>query len=421
MNIAGTRRTIWLPGLLLLWTCLLQDAVEAQLQKEPQRFEKDILAFEAADKQHPPPKNATLFVGASNIRRWTTLEKDFRNTPVINRGFGGSYLRDVLFYADRIILPYEPKVIVLQAGGNDLNGGRTPEEVFADFKSLVGKIHTRLPSTLITVLSTPPSEARWAQAETIRATNQFIEDYSATEPHLSFIDLFDYMLTADGRPRTELFVDDKLHVNAQGYELWTSLVRWNREIKALEVADKTNQPASGGIVFVGSSSIKRWTTLAADFPDHPVINHGFGGSQIFDSVVFAHQIVTPLKPRMVVVYAGGNDINSGKKASRVLSDFEALVQTIHAKLPKARIAFISIAGNPARWSQVEEVKAANQLVKEFTQRDPRLAFIDVFPHMLGNDGLPKPDIFVADRLHMNEKGYAIWKEQVAPFLIQSAK
>jgi lysophospholipase L1-like esterase len=138
-------------------------------------------------------------------------------------------------------------------------------------------------------------------------------------------------------------------------------------------------------------------------------------------VVFAHQIVTPLKPRMVVVYAGGNDINSGKKASRVLSDFEALVQTIHAKLPKARIAFISIAGNPARWSQVEEVKAANQLVKEFTQRDPRLAFIDVFPHMLGTDGLPKPDIFVADRLHMNEKGYAIWKAQVAPFLIQSAK
>ena len=128
-----------LPALLL---CISLPAVilaQAGKPAGPERFERDILAFEAADKASPPPKNATLFVGASNIRRWTSLAQDFRNQPVINRGFGGSYMRDVLYYADRIILPYEPKEIVLQAGGNDLNGGRSPGEVLADFQALVGK------------------------------------------------------------------------------------------------------------------------------------------------------------------------------------------------------------------------------------------------------------------------------------------
>ena len=88
-------------------------------------------------------------------------------------------------------------------------------------------------------------------------------------------------------------------------------------------------------------------------------------------------------------YAGGNDINSGKKADRVLSDFRAFVQKVHARLPATHIAFISIAWNPARWSQVEEVKSANKRIEEYTKSDPRLAFINVFPHMLADDGLPK--------------------------------
>jgi lysophospholipase L1-like esterase len=100
----------------------------------------------------------------------------------------------------------------------------------------------------------------------------------------------------------------------------------------------------------------------------------------------------------------------------VLQDFRAFVQRLRAKLPDTCIAFISIAGNPARWSQVEEVKAANRLVEEFARSDARLAFINVFPHMLGVDGLPKPEIFVEDRLHMNRLGYDIWREQVRPYL-----
>jgi lysophospholipase L1-like esterase len=192
--------------------------------------------------------------------------------------------------------------------------------------------------------------------------------------------------------------------------------RWEKEIAALEAKDRENPPPKNGFLFVGSSSIKRWTNLAEAFPGQPVINHGFGGSQIIDSVVYAHRLVIPYRPRLVVMYAGGNDINAGKSADQVFRDYETFVRTVHAALPRTRIAYISIAPNPKRWSQIETVKRANALIEAHTRTDPRLEFINVFPHMLGPDGRPKPDIFVADQLHMNEKGYAIWREVVGPFL-----
>ncbi|MGE0760664.1 MAG: GDSL-type esterase/lipase family protein [Pirellulaceae bacterium] len=382
----------------------------------PARFEQAIAAFEAADKTDPPAKNGTLFVGASNIRRWTTLSASFRGPTVLNRGFGGAHLSDILHFADRIILPYEPKAIVLQAGGNDLHAGRTPTDVLADFQTLVRRIHARLPKTTITVLSVPPSPARWSEVDAARATNALLQQEAAQDARIWFIDLFPFMLTPDGKPRAELFADDRLHVNERGYELWTSLIRWDKETSALATADRDRQPGPGGILFIGSSSIKRWTTLQQDFPNLPVINHGFGGSQIFDSVVFTERLVLPLRPRMIVCYFGGNDINAGKTPDRVAQDFRVFCHQVHSKLPKTRIAFISIAGNPARWAQVDEVKNANRLVHEFTRIDPRLTFIDVFPHMLGPDGLPLGHIFVADRLHMNEQGYALWTKIVGPYL-----
>jgi lysophospholipase L1-like esterase len=175
----------------------------------------------------------------------------------------------------------------------------------------------------------------------------------------------------------------------------------------------------GGIVFVGSSSIRLWKTLAQDFPGYPVLNRGFGGSQIIDSLYFADRIILPYRPRLVVLYAGANDLNAGKTADQVFGDFSALAAKIHAALPQTRIAFISIAGNPARWAQVDRVREANRRIQRYCATDPRLAFIDVFSHMLGPDGLPKPEIFADDRLHMNEKGYTIWKELVKPHLLIS--
>ena len=192
--------------------------------------------------------------------------------------------------------------------------------------------------------------------------------------------------------------------------------RWDKEIAAFEAQDRTNPPPKGAILFIGSSSIRLWKSLAEDLPEHKVINRGFGGSQIADSVHFVDRMVVPYQPKQIVMYSGGNDINAGKTPEQVASDFKGFVGKVHGKLPETRIAYISIAPNPARWAQVERVKRANELIREFTTTDKRLQFINVFPHMLGTDGMPLPDIFVDDRLHMNEKGYAIWKRVVGAAL-----
>jgi len=196
----------------------------------------------------------------------------------------------------------------------------------------------------------------------------------------------------------------------------TNAAPFEKEILAFEAADKTNPPPAGATLFIGSSSIRLWTTLAEDFPKHQVINRGFGGSQIIDSVRYAKRIVLPYKPRLIVLYAGGNDINGGKTPEQVAADYRAFVKIVHDALPATRIAYISIAPNPARWTQVDRVRAANSLIEAHTRTDERLAFINVFPKMLGEDGQPLPEIYVADRLHMNPKGYELWRGIVGPVL-----
>lgn len=191
--------------------------------------------------------------------------------------------------------------------------------------------------------------------------------------------------------------------------------RWEKEIVAMEASDATNLPPQGGIVFVGSSSIRLWRSLSTDFPGLPVINRGFGGSQLADAVYYADRIVTPYHPRQVVVYAGANDIAAGKSPEVVYGDFVALTGKLRSALPRARLSVIAIAGNPSRWSQVEKVKLTNALMASYCRRH-QIDYIDVFSPMMQADGTPRPDIFVSDRLHMNEKGYAIWRDAVAPYL-----
>jgi lysophospholipase L1-like esterase len=199
----------------------------------------------------------------------------------------------------------------------------------------------------------------------------------------------------------------------------TNPAQWEKDIQAFEAADKASPPPPGGILFIGSSSIRLWKTLGQDFPNQPVLNRGFGGSRVPDSTWFAPRIVLPYRPRLIVMYAGGNDINDGRSAEQVASDFTQFVETVRKSLPATRIAYISIAGNPARWAQVDRVRQANKLIESYTTRTPNLAFIDIFPHMLDASGQPRPELFVEDRLHMNAAGYAIWTRIVAPFLGES--
>lgn len=187
-------------------------------------------------------------------------------------------------------------------------------------------------------------------------------------------------------------------------------------IKTFEETDRTKLPPKGAVLFIGSSSITLWKSLAEDFPSVKVINRGFGGSQIEDSVDFADRTVFRYGPRLIVFYAGDNDIESGKSPAVVLEDFKRFVALVHQKLPRARIAFISIKPSPARWHLEDKVREANRLIKDFTETDRRLGYIDVFTPMLGKDGKPRAELFVEDRLHMSEAGYTLWRFIIAPYI-----
>ena len=192
--------------------------------------------------------------------------------------------------------------------------------------------------------------------------------------------------------------------------------RWEKDISAFETAAATQPPEKGAILFIGSSSIRLWNTLAEDFPGLRVINRGFGGSQIVDSTHFADRLVFPHAPRQIVLYAGANDLNAGKSVDQVVADFQAFVATIRARLPGLPIAFIAISGNPARWSQIEKVRETNERIAAWCKATPGLAFIATFTEMIGPDGLPRPELFVEDRLHLNAEGYRLWQRIIGPFL-----
>jgi len=191
--------------------------------------------------------------------------------------------------------------------------------------------------------------------------------------------------------------------------------KWEKEIAAFEASDRTNPPPKGCIVFVGSSSIRFWSSLKQDFPGLPVVNRGFGGSELADSVNLADRIIFPYQPREVVIYAGANDLANGKSPEVVFGDFVVLYIKIHEHLPRARVVLIATAPNPSRWSNVENMRKFNALSREYCRKHGAF-FVDVFPLMLGPDGQPKPDIFREDRLHMNAKGYAIWKQALERYV-----
>ena len=214
---------------LFVAACALARAQSAQpvqpVAHDFARWEKDVAAFEKADAGSPPPANALLFVGSSTIVRWTTLAQDYPNQPIINRGFGGNEIADSTHFADRIIFPYKPRMIFLRAGGNDIHAGKTPEQVFADFKDFVATVRTKLPTTDIVFISISPSIARWDERVANKELNKLVLNYAKHTPHVKYIDTYDLPLDKKGQPRPELFVADKLHFSPEGYKLLIARVR----------------------------------------------------------------------------------------------------------------------------------------------------------------------------------------------------
>lgn len=192
---------------------------------------------------------------------------------------------------------------------------------------------------------------------------------------------------------------------------------WEATIAKFEAADRQTPVPQNGIVFIGASSIVRWS-LPESFPElgAKAINRGFGGSLIGDSVHFADRIVIPYKPRIVVLYAGDNDVETSATAEQIAAGFTKFDQKVHAALPDARIIFISIKPSIRRWAFMDKIRGANALVKGYIGKHRHLVFVDIVPQMLGADGKPRPELLVADGLHMTPEGYKVWTAALKPHL-----
>jgi lysophospholipase L1-like esterase len=193
-------------------------------------------------------------------------------------------------------------------------------------------------------------------------------------------------------------------------------VQWSHDIAAFRAADRAHPPAPGAVLFIGSSSIRLWTSLAADFPQVRTINRGFGGSEIDDSTYFADRIVAPYRPGAIVMYAGDNDLADGDSPQRVLEDFQAFVRRARAFDPDVPIAFIAIKPSVARRALLPQIRQANDKVRDWAVSQPGVGYLDVFTPMLGKDGRPQSKWFRDDGLHMNRSGYALWIGIVKPWL-----
>lgn len=190
-------------------------------------------------------------------------------------------------------------------------------------------------------------------------------------------------------------------------------LRWQDEIARLEQKPVL---APGGVVFVGSSSILMWKTLAQDFPGVRVTNMGFGGSHLEDSVHYFDRIVRPHAPAVVVLYAGENDLSGGMTVEKVLADFREFRARLRAVNPAARLIYVSAKPSPSRIPHLAKFREFNAAVAAECARDPLCTFVDVFSAMVDETGQPRGELFLADRLHMNAAGYVIWRDLLTPLL-----
>lgn len=187
--------------------------------------------------------------------------------------------------------------------------------------------------------------------------------------------------------------------------------RWEADIAAFEVADSKRPEPRGEVVFYGSSSIRFWK-LADSFPDLVTVNRGFGGSRMDDAAHFAARLVTPLKPRAVVVFSGDNDLASGHTPVQVRDSFRELVANLRAGTPDVPVVLITVKPSIARWKNIANVREANRLLRAEVAATPACKVADIETDMLGPDGTPDPTLFVADGLHLSAAGYAKWAARV---------
>ena len=203
--------------LVALVPVMIPPSARSQSAALAERFEKKVLEYEAEDRALPPPRGAILFAGDSQFYRWKSIHEDLPGYTLINRGIDSFQFRDLNHYVDRLVTPYQPRLIVLHVGGNDVHNGSTPAQVLRDFQTFVAAVRSRLPGVPIIYSSITPGPGRWDEAPQRRETNRLMREYIATQPALKFIDLWDAMLAPDGQPREDIWVEDRVHPNHAGY------------------------------------------------------------------------------------------------------------------------------------------------------------------------------------------------------------
>lgn len=209
---------------------------------------------------------------------------------------------------------------------------------------------------------------------------------------------------------TALLLCFSVLVSAQQRPFW-------KEISTFKTADSIDAPAKNAIVFIGSSSFRMWKNIQQDFPEHTIINRGFGGSSLPHVIAYADEIVIPYEPKQVVVYCGENDFMADTVTSEIVVDrFKTLFHLLRKEVPKAEILFVSMKPSPSRQRLMPEINKANQSIQKFLEKQRKGTYVNIWDPMLDPDGNPRKELFLKDMLHMNEKGYAIWKEALAPHL-----
>lgn len=191
--------------------------------------------------------------------------------------------------------------------------------------------------------------------------------------------------------------------------------RFAAAIRKFEAWDHENVYPHDAILFVGSSSINNWQTADA-FPGLPVLNRGFGGSQISDVNHYFDEVVVKYRPKVIVFYCGDNDTQAGKSPEQIFTDFSQFLAAVHEKLPDTRVIYLPIKPSIDRWNKWPQMQATNALVSGLDGKDERLEIVDTATPLLGPDGKPRKELFVDDGLHLNPKGYAVWNEILTPVL-----
>ena len=196
--------------------------------------------------------------------------------------------------------------------------------------------------------------------------------------------------------------------------------RFDKEVTSILDRESGQPPAQGGILFIGSSNIRKWP-LKTGFPNLDLINHGFGGSQTTDCTFFFDKLVTPFHPKLVVFHAGGNDLAAGRSPEQIAGDVETFIRKVHTELPDAKIIYVGLFPAPSRWQLMDKYHETTKLITAFVKSDRKVTFLNPEKPLLSKEGKIRPELYEDDRLHLNAQGYAIMTKFIAPYIKKAAR